>query len=793
MVAVGASLAASPPPPFDPTFHGGTPYTFNPDLSQFEAFFAGDVRDGRIVGGGTGASALAVALDGSGTPVVGFGPADGSARGTYGFSAIDSLRLDASGRAVIGGRTLDGDAFVARLTTVGDLDADFGSPPVVADLGTAGDSVTSLELDADGAVVGGVSSIYGIGGGAVVRLTSEGAVQPGFGTGGKVDFTQPVQDVAPMSGGRTLVLLRDPGVLRVARLTPDGMLDPSFGDHGIVAHPLPENAETATAVLQPDGALVVVGSTRPTPDPLTSRAFAARLTPDGALDAGFGEGGVVVLRALQLVNNSSALISDVALAPDGAIVLGGAHHLGVPLTVGSPLVALVVMLRPDGTLDRRLGGSGFATVDEAQRFAAVRVQPDGRIVGFGSRFWIYQTGPSMSIAIARLRLNPVDTTAPTLVVGGDRTVEATGAEGVQVRFGFVTSVEDDLDLAPEAACAPAAGSTFPLGTTTVVCTATDYSGNTTSGSFDISVVDTTGPSMSLPTPPVEDASGPAGANVTFEVTAHDHVDGALVPSCAPASGTLFPLGVSTVQCVVTDAEGNESLGSFPVTVADFSAPSVSVPDDMRVEATGPSGATVTFASSALDVVDGVVSPTCDRASGAVFPLGLTTVTCSAVDDAGNRGEATFDVVVTDSTPPTLTVPDPIAVDATSPAGANISFAVAATDIVTTSPAVTCSPASGSVFPAGGTTVECTAVDVAGNRRQASFSVHVRGADEQFDILRVLTTDAQLLRQLSRIEVPLAGTRRTCDELDRFARSAERQSEAELAQRARRIAGVLGCA
>lgn len=787
VVAVGASLAASPPPSPDPTFHGGTPYTFNPDLTQFEALFAGDLRDGRIVGGGTGASALAVALDGSGTPIGAFGP---GARATIEVFAIDSLRLDALGRAVIGGRAFDGNGFVARLTTVGAIDPSFGSPPVVADLGTAGDSVSSLELDADGAVVGGVTSFYGIGAGAVIRLTSDGAVQPGFGTDGKVDFAWPVQDVAPIGGGRTLVLLRDPGMLRVARLAPDGALDPAFGDGGIVAHPLPDNAEVAAAAVQPDGALVVAGSTRPTPDVITSRAFAARLTSDGALDAGFGDRGVVVLRTLQLVNNPSALISDVALSPDGAIVLGGAHDLGVPLTVGSSVVALAVMLRPDGKLDRRLGGYGFATADELQRFAAVRVQPDGRIVGFGSRFWVYQTGPSMSVAIARLRLNPEDTTPPTLDPIDDLRVEAEGPLGTQV--GFTPRAQDDLDFAPDIACDPAPWSTFPLGATNVVCTATDYSGQSVSESFTVEVVDTTGPGFSPPTPPVEDAAGPAGTNVTFDVTAHDRVDGAVVPFCAPSSGTLFPLGITTVRCRAVDAAGNLSQISFAVTVRDFSPPVVSVPDDIAVEAVDSTGARVTFSASATDRVDGPVAATCEPASGSLFPLGVTTVTCSAVDGALNRGQAAFAVTVLDSTPPSLTLPAPISVDGTSPQGAVVIFSIQATDSVTSSPDVTCDPASGSTFRFGDSTVGCHARDSAGNSAGGSFSIHVRGPDEQFALLQAATTDRNLSRQLSRIDTPLQLVRQTCEELERFARSAERGSFAELAQRAQRITGALGC-
>lgn len=85
---------------------------------------------------------------------------------------------------------------------------------------------------------------------------------------------------------------------------------------------------------------------------------------------------------------------------------------------------------------------------------------------------------------------------------------------------------------------------------------------------------------------------------------------------------------------------------------------LTVPANTVVEATGPTGAVVTFVPtpSALDGVDGPLSATCSPASGSTFPIGSTTVTCTATDLAGNTGSATFTVTVVDTTPPsTITV------------------------------------------------------------------------------------------------------------------------------------------
>ncbi len=54
--------------------------------------------------------------------------------------------------------------------------------------------------------------------------------------------------------------------------------------------------------------------------------------------------------------------------------------------------------------------------------------------------------------------------------------------------------------------------------------------------------------------------------VTYTSTATDLVDGPLTPTCTPPSGSLFPVGTTTVTCTATDSEGNPATGSFTVTV-----------------------------------------------------------------------------------------------------------------------------------------------------------------------------------------------------------------------------------
>jgi hypothetical protein len=84
-----------------------------------------------------------------------------------------------------------------------------------------------------------------------------------------------------------------------------------------------------------------------------------------------------------------------------------------------------------------------------------------------------------------------------------------------------------------------------------------------------------------------------------------------------------------------------------VTVNDTGAPVVSVPNDIMVEVDqGQNGAIVTYPpATATDNSGTALTPVCTPASGTLFPVGTTTVTCNATDAANNVGSATFTVTV----------------------------------------------------------------------------------------------------------------------------------------------------
>jgi HYR domain/WD40-like Beta Propeller Repeat len=97
------------------------------------------------------------------------------------------------------------------------------------------------------------------------------------------------------------------------------------------------------------------------------------------------------------------------------------------------------------------------------------------------------------------------------------------------------------------------------------------------------------------------------------------------------------------------------------------------------------------------------------------------------------------IITADTTPPVITVPEPITVNAASPIGAVVTYSVTATDPDDAVASLACLPASGSTFPIGTTTVTCTATDTHGNTSSASFTVTVKGAVAQLtDLLAAVT-------------------------------------------------------
>ena len=89
--------------------------------------------------------------------------------------------------------------------------------------------------------------------------------------------------------------------------------------------------------------------------------------------------------------------------------------------------------------------------------------------------------------------------------------------------------------------------------------------------------DSTPPVLSLPDDVTAEALSAAGAPVAFAASASDDVDGDVPVVCSPESGSVFPLGATTVTCTTSDTAGNFAEGSFVITVLDTLPPTITSP------------------------------------------------------------------------------------------------------------------------------------------------------------------------------------------------------------------------
>jgi len=95
-----------------------------------------------------------------------------------------------------------------------------------------------------------------------------------------------------------------------------------------------------------------------------------------------------------------------------------------------------------------------------------------------------QADPSYGSFLVR-PVSPVDAASPILSIPADITANATSPSGATV--SYVVTATDSIDPHPTVNCTPASGSTFPVGTTAIACTATDASGNIAKANFNVRV------------------------------------------------------------------------------------------------------------------------------------------------------------------------------------------------------------------------------------------------------------------------------------------------------------------
>jgi hypothetical protein len=257
--------------------------------------------------------------------------------------------------------------------------------------------------------------------------------------------------------------------------------------------------------------------------------------------------------------------------------------------------------------------------------------------------------------------------------------------------------------------------------------------NSIASSITINVQDTQAPVISGTPANIAQATDAGAATAIVFWTPPTAADNSAVASLTSshASGSAFPIGSTTVTYTATDTAGNQTAASFTVTVNDPEAPVISgMPANIVVNTdAGLATAVVSWAAPTASDNVGVVSLSSDVASGSTFSIGVTTVSYTAMDAAGNQTIASFTVTVADAQPPVFTsLQANITLEVNFPATTGVVTwaAPAATDNSGAAVVITRTAglASGASFPLGSTTVTYRATDGSGNFVEQSFVVTI---------------------------------------------------------------------
>jgi hypothetical protein len=188
-----------------------------------------------------------------------------------------------------------------------------------------------------------------------------------------------------------------------------------------------------------------------------------------------------------------------------------------------------------------------------------------------------------------------------------------------------------------------------------------------------------------------------------------------------------PIGSTTREKIYDTQDGYKAGMNLSVRTKVCSAPTrIDCPVGMEFTATSPLGVTdVLIAPGGLATCP-PVTITCSPPSGSSFAVGTSPVTCKMSNSCGSVSSCSFNVIVKPYVPIpiTITCPSNLTVSGTSSAGAKVTYSAPGVSGGCKTPAVVCTPPSGSAFPVGLLTVACTATDGCGSSAACNFNVKV---------------------------------------------------------------------
>ena len=309
---------------------------------------------------------------------------DGIVTTTVGSSSRgQSAAIQSDGKIVVAGYSSNGsnlDFAVVRYNSDGSLDTGFDTDgKVTTPVGSAYDNAYSVAIQSDGKIVVAGTSYNGSNNDfAVVRYNSDGTLDTGFDTDGKAttafgSSNDIGQSVAIQSDGKIVVAGHSNNGsnedFAVVRYNSDGSLDTGFGTGGKVTTAVGSSNDYGFSVaIQSNGKIVVAGYSSNG----SNEDFAViRYNSDGSLDSGFGTGGIVTTD----FGSSYDYGFSVAMQSDGKIVVAGKSHDDF----------IVVRYNSDGTLDTGFDDDGLVTTSFSSNDIgySVAIQADGKIVVAG--------------------------------------------------------------------------------------------------------------------------------------------------------------------------------------------------------------------------------------------------------------------------------------------------------------------------------------------------------------------------------------------------------------------------
>uniref|UniRef100_UPI00321642D8 HYR domain-containing protein n=1 Tax=uncultured Draconibacterium sp. TaxID=1573823 RepID=UPI00321642D8 len=302
-----------------------------------------------------------------------------------------------------------------------------------------------------------------------------------------------------------------------------------------------------------------------------------------------------------------------------------------------------------------------------------------------------------------------------------------------------------------------ASDVYPVGTTEVIYTITDFNGTILRDTTLVTVEDNQDPVLSCPSAITVNAeSGVCTANVSVIANASDNCSEVTITNDVfPAGGNdasgVYTVGTTTVTFIATDTSGNSVSCTVDVTVLDNEDPLINCPANISqsVDAGGCDAFVsvplpVTSDNCAIDTVYNDFNSNGDDASD-TYSIGTTTVIFTAIDASGNATTCPVNITVIDSIAPVISCPGDITQTAdpgdceASVSGLVVTFTDNCNGGVITNNFNTGGADASGVYPVGITNVLFTVTDAAGNTDTCSVNVIITDDEAPVPDLATLPT------------------------------------------------------